>query len=342
MRTRILLTIAATATILAGCSNAENDETEIIDSWNGEIRLSSGLAVQTRTDTPSDQGTQIASGQEVGVFINSTATGNAVVSANLKYDANGSGALTLNTSPSQTAPHYPNGNAVKIVAYQPYDANATNAFTGSSGSDTYDFSVKVDQNGNTNGDYYDSDLLYATKDNAAAQPDAHKLTFTHKLSKILCTLTAGDGINSSDLSNATVSIVGAKIKGTFKPSDGTFTITSATGSGNESDVKLNSAITASSYIGVIPPQTFAQNAKFIEVAIGNSKFYYKVTGSSGITLTAAKVHKYKITVKASELSVTSEITDWTGNTESDTPTNGEATMDEPASGGSDTGATGSA
>ncbi len=329
MRTKILLTIAATATILAGCSNEETNEA--IDSWDGEIRLSSGLAVQTRANTPSDQGQQIASGQEVGVFINAVAD-NAVVSANLKYDANGSGTLTLNASQSQTAPHYPNGNAVKIVAYQPYDTNAGTAFAGGSGSDTYDFSVKADQSGNSNGDYYDSDLLYATKDNAAAQTAAHKLTFTHKLSKILCTLTAGDGIDQNDLRSATVSIVGAKIKGTFKPTDGTFAVTSeTTGAGNVSDVKLNSAITQSSYIGIIPPQTFAKDAKFIEVAIGSSKFYYKVTEGSGITLAAAKVHNYAITVKASGLSVESEITDWTGKDEQ--ASTGDATMDEPASGG---------
>ena len=322
MRTRILLTIAATATILAGCSNEETNE--VIDSWDGEIRLSSGLAVQTRANTPSDQGQQIASGQEVGVFINAAAD-NAVVSANLKYTANGSGGLTLATTvPEQTTPYYPNGNAVKIVAYQPYDTNAGTAFTNSG---TYDFSVKADQSGNSNGDYYDSDLLYATKDNAIAQNAAHKLTFTHKLSKILCTLTAGDGIVEGDLGSATVSIVGAKIKGTFSPSAGTFTTTTQTSEGNESDVKLNSAITDKSYIGIIPPQTFAQSKKFIEVAIGNSKFYYKVTESSGITLTEGKVHKYSITVKASGLSVSSEITDWTGKDDSASP--GDATMDEP-------------
>ena len=329
MRTRILLTIAATATILAGCSNEETNE--VIDSWDGEIRLSSGLAVQTRADA-SDQGTQIASGQEVGVFINAAASPYTAVSANLKYDANGSGGLTLATTvPEQTAPHYPNGNAVKIVAYQPYDTNAGTAFAGGSGSDTYDFSVKADQN-SSNDNYYDSDLLHAKIDNAAAQTAAHKLTFTHKLSKILCTLTAGDGIDQNDLGSATVSIVGAKIKGTFKPTAGTFTVTTeTTGAGNVSDVKLNSAITQSSYIGIIPPQTFAKDAKFIEVAIGSSKFYYKVTEGSGITLAAAKVHNYAITVKASGLSVSSEITDWTGKDEQ--ASTGDATMDEPASGG---------
>ena len=140
-------------------------------------------------------------------------------------------------------------------------------------------------------------------------------------------MTAGDGIVEGDLGSATVSIVGAKIKGTFSPSAGTFTTTTQTSEGNESDVKLNSAITDKSYIGIIPPQTFAQSKKFIEVAIGNSKFYYKVTESSGITLTEGKVHKYSITVKASGLSVSSEITDWTGKDDSASP--GDATMDEP-------------
>ena len=60
--------MAAFALIAAGCGNDENEMTTP-DGLNGEICLSSGIDVQTRTEADAAQSRQIAAAQAVGVFI---------------------------------------------------------------------------------------------------------------------------------------------------------------------------------------------------------------------------------------------------------------------------------
>ena len=300
MKTRFLVSAATVALLFAGCGN---DDNELADNWNGEIRLSSGITVQqTRTDNGSVPDTQIANGQYVGVFISDAITSDAI-GTNLKYDADGSGGLTLNASPAQTAPYYPaTGNGVNIHAYQPYDEKATTA-----GDGTYDFLVKGNQK--VVGDYYASDLLYSANQTYVRQKGAHRLSFAHKLSKVVCKLEAGKG--GPSLAEATVEILGAETKGKFKPSDGTFT-TLTGGSGVRSAVQMNSTITSGSYIAILPPQTFARGAKFLKITIGGGVFYYHIPDdpADGLTLAKGNVYTYTIEVNLTGLSVTSTVSPW--------------------------------
>lgn len=284
------------------------------NTGNAEIQLTSGIKTQAGTaiDGPD---TQIASGQQVGVFINEEATSATVIGANLKYDADGSGGLTLNASPQQTTPYYPtSGKGVKIIAYQPYKEGAL--ITGAG----YDFTVQADQNANSNKNYYDSDLLYSESAVYSPKTEAQSLVFKHQLSKVVCTLKSGTG--SPELDGATVAIVGAKIKGTFKPSDGSFTK-----AGTTSDVTMNSTITSGSYIAAIPPQTFDKGAKFLKVTLKEGgDFYYKIPnggGDSPLTLAASNVYTYVITVNKTGLTVTSTITPWDSSSGT---TSGDAVM----------------
>lgn len=302
------MTMAAATMILAACSN---DENEGMDNWNGEIRLSSGVTVQQTRTTGIVPDTQIANGQEVGVFINDATLESATydIGNNLKYTANGSGGLTL--ADNQDAPYYPaTGGSVNIWACQPYNSDAS--MTG----DGFEFTVKTDQNNNSDKDYYDSDLLYSSKEEAySRQKAAQSLSFKHQLSKVVCTLQSGTG--GPTITGATVEIISAETKGTFKPADGSFA--TATTGGSTSNITMNSSITSGSYIAVIPPQTFAKGAKFLKVTLseanGGGTFYYTLPNDNGdndLVLAAHNVYTYTITVNLTGLTVTSSISEWEG------------------------------
>lgn len=295
--------MVAAALVMAGCNNDENGLT---DNWNGEIRLSSGITVQQVTRaTPTPPDTQIANGQAVGIFISDAITSSEVIATNLKYIADGNGTLTLGTG--ENTPYYPaNGNAVEIYAYQPLSTTIGN-------DGTYEFSVKTnqtyDKDGVGNGNYYNSDLLYSESSTYVRQKNAHSLSFTHKLSKIVCTLKPGEG--NPSLTGATVDILGAETKGTFKPSDGTFTLLTGD-QGTKSAVNMNSTITSDSYIAVIPPQTFTKGTNFLKITVGTGVFYYSIPNDAGLTLAASNVYTYEITVNQTDVEVSSTIKEWEG------------------------------
>lgn len=298
------LIFAAALLALVACNNEDYTPA---DDPNApmEIRLSSGIDVQTRANSAEVPDMQIAEGQQVGVFINDAVTGD-VVSANLQYDANGSGGLTLaTTSPAQEIPYYPaNGNGVMMTAYHPYRDGAAITDNG------YEFAVVADQS--TDASYYASDLLYSALSKYVRQKTAHILAFKHKLSKVECTLISGSG--SPVLTGATVSIVNAQTNITFKPADGTLNdLPNAT----TAEIKLNSAIATGSYIGIIPPQTYAKGSQFLKVvlstAAGGGTFYYTIPNGSAdndLALAGGNVYKYTITVNRTGLSVTSTIEPW--------------------------------
>lgn len=319
MKSRLCIPMFAALLLLTGCGS---DDNKIDNLWHGEIRFASDVTTSTadaNTNTPPD--TQIANGQEVGLFINENATPSTVIGANLKYVADGAGGLKLAADPKQNTPYYPNtantDNAVTIIAYQPYNEKAT------IDNNTYDFEVQSDQSNDV--DYYNSDLLYSASKEYARQSAAHNLEFKHKLSKVVCTLISGTGIGAPDLTGATVEIVNAKTKGTFKLSDGTF---NAPG-GTTSEVKMNSTITPDSYIAIIPPQTYSKDTQFLQVTLsasaGGGVYYYKIPNGSNdkdLELVEGNVYTFTITVNRTGLSVTTSIGGWGKGSNS----NGSATL----------------
>lgn len=314
MKSRLSIPMFAALLLLTGCGS---DDNKIDNLWHGEIRFASDVTTSsTSTDANTPPDTQIANGQEVGLFINESANSAKVIGDNLKYVADGAGGLTL-ADPTQNTPYYPNtGNNVTIIAYQPYYENAA------INDGTYEFAVKDNQSKDV--DYYNSDLLYSASADYARQSAAHNLEFKHKLSKIVCTLTAGTG--APDLTGATVEIVKAKTTGKFKPSDGTFEKPSAGGS--ESNIIMNSTITPGSYIAIIPPQTYVKTYQFLQVtlsgSVGAGEYYYKIPNGSGdrdLELTEGNVYTFEITVNRTGLSVTTSIAGWgTGSTSSGSAT----------------------
>lgn len=329
--------MAAAAMAMAGCSN---DENEVMDNWNGEIRLTSGLEVQqtdTRGITTDLQATRIAKDNHVGFFINeavaSGETATTTYTQNLDYTANGNGGF------DGTTVYFPqSGKGVNIYAYAPWK-------TGFTLNDSYSFTVKADQSKDE--DYIASDLLWgqpmklktgSATDYEPANPVARTkenvpVTFKHLLSKIQIELVAGagDGLTADDFKGATLTIMNTLPGTSLTLSSGTI----SPASGTAADIIVatypkDATPTALTGSAIVVPQTIAKNTQFIKLHLNEGgDLYYRVPNGdtdNALELTGGKIYKYKITAKLTGLTVTSTITDWETIGSGD-PTMGDAVME---------------
>lgn len=320
MKTRFLMATAAAAIVMVACNNEETD------NWAGEIRLSSGLAVQQVNSTRAAnniQNGQFAAGEKIDVFINEAVATDETATTSytqpLVYTAGGDGSMS--TSPQ---PYYPtSGKDVNIYAYYPsgtvtsIDADA----------EQVEFTVKENQS--SDDDYRASDLMYGTASNPVKRiKDDVNITFKHLLSKVTVTLISNVG--NPDLTGAKVELLNVQPGTTFTPSTGT--ITKATG--EKKTITVMDKGTNLSGSAVVVPQTLNQEVdgkrRFIKVTLktGGELYSGELTDSNGyatgaIEMTAGNEYKYEIKVNLTSLDITSSITEWvTGK-----PVNGFAEME---------------
>lgn len=306
------LGVAAFALAMAGCSN---DENEGMDNWNGEIRLSSGVAVQTRANTQAEQ---IQIGEEVYAWVDKAATPAESYIKAWRLTVNNTGGLTGSSQ------YYPtDGSNLDFYAlHGNFASDITEDATEFPGTAVV-HSVEADQSGTDMKDYAKSDLLYAVKTGVTRSSNEVELPFYHMLSKVEVALKSGEG--KPDLTGATVTIEGTKLKAEFTPKkDAEMTDQSA----RESMITIpveNNAPTAVKIRTVatdnldtnteygeavlLPKQTIAENVPFIQVKLQDgATFSYKI--DSELRLESGKKYTYKITVNRSGLSVSSKIDDW--------------------------------
>lgn len=144
--------------------------------------------------------------------------------------------------------------------------------------------------------------------------------FRHALAKVKVTLQKGDGIEDSDLSNATVTFTGYTA--------GSLGYNGMTGSGDgNGDItpkKETPGGGAATYTALVIPQQM-QGKKFIKITIGAGgaarDYFYTPTGSTDANLEAGKQYTYTITVKKTglEVTVTGNGTTWTDTSIDTTP-----------------------
>lgn len=320
------MTMAAATMILAGCSN---DENEPVDNWNGEIRLTSGVTTQTRANT---QATQIQSGETVYAWADkASATPNYINAWTLTA---GSGNDFTGTSQ-----YYPtDGSSLDFYALHGNFKETT--FTENTTEvpvSAIVHSVEADQSNTDMKNYAKSDLLYAVQKGVARSSNAVQLPFYHILSKVEVALKSGDG--NPNLTGATVTIVGTKLKADFTPNKAAdMTNQSAragmiaiNGNNNDATPITIRTVTTTNFDSnsdygeavVLPKQTINAKTAFIQVKLSNNAvFTYKIPDGEPLTLESGKKYTYKITVNQSGLTVTSTIEDWTsevktGNAEMD-------------------------
>ena len=314
MEKKLFLTMAAAAFMLASCGNEEN---EVKESWNGEIRLSSSIEAQTRATHDLDK--VLGVGESVHVWVDDSKSPDAGITTENLYKNNvltvgDAGALSGETM------YFPqSGNTVNIYALH---TNAT--LTGDEFPGELTHTVAQDQKKATataGAGYQGSDLVYAKIAGQARTDGAILLKFTHMLSKIEVVLVQGTG--APDITSA--EILNTKLKAVFTPSktavfsvatDDTETIadsnpiaidcgTTLQADANGSDdtkITLNEAI--------IVPQTLAEKTAFIRI---NENLIYKLPAEK--TFVAGKKYRYIVTANLSGLNVvTSSITDWSPET----------------------------
>lgn len=305
MKTKLFLTLAAAAIVLAGCNK---DDNEVVDNWNGEIRLSSGVSLQ-QTRAFSSMDTQLPNGQTVAVYVDKVNGGTEIYGNNV-LTANGSGAFT-----GGTTMFFPEDKSnVNIYAFH---TNGTLAVQFPALAITH--TVKADQSAEAN--YLSSDLLYAANKAVAYTKSAVPLTFYHMLAKVQVAIKSGNG--NPDLTGATLSIAGTKLKADFTPNK-TKDLTSqfdragmisTTSSNNDAiDIKVSNAATTDfnspTYNdAIIVPQTLNKDAVFIKVKLNSgTELTHKLADVT--TFGSGKKYQYHITVNLSGLSVTSIISNW--------------------------------
>lgn len=304
--------MAAVALAMTGCSNDENEE---VDNWNGEIRLSSGVAVQTRANT---QAIQIQSGETVYAWVDKATTGESYINA-WTLTAQGNGSFTGSSK------YYPTDGST-LDFYAMHGNFVSSTFTENE-TEFPEFifihSVTDDQSGAEN--YAKSDLLYAVTKGVTRSSSAVNLEFYHMLSKVEVALKSGDG--KPDLTGATVTIEGTKLKAEFTPSKDVAMddqsarenmITIPVENNAPTAVKIRTVVTTDFTTNtdyaeavLLPNQTIAKNASFITVTLADGGvFSYKISDDGGLKLESGKKYTYKITVNRSGLSVSSKIDDW--------------------------------
>ncbi len=298
------LFLIAVATVMVAACSSDLDETSVAESC--PVRLcTDGLTGMTRTGQ-SVQTTQFVADQQVGIFLaedNGNSVSPAPVTSGdnvttydqpLTYVANGSGGLA-NTQ------YWPqDGNGLHIFGVYPLAAAETAGAYNATGKS---FTVQTDQT--TDANYMASDLMTGlpTAGNPVARTtNAVPLTFTHLLTKIDVSLSTGEGFTSAELDAAVVSILGTLPSTTFSVQSTTV----GAASGTATDITAGTGTTNSA---IIVPQAIAAGSNFIQVAVGDGNYIYKLPDA--ITFASSTKYTYNLTVSKTGLTLSgTTITPW--------------------------------
>lgn len=311
MKLGLFMTMAATALILAGCSNDENG----MDNGLVELRLTSGVTAQTRAYTATQSNT-ISRDEVVSVWVNDAGTATTATSPLYKavqLTANGSNGFTGETM------YFPGtGNNIDIYAVH---GNFTSAFTPGNAFPTSDVEYKVETNQSATADYTKSDLLYAYKKDVARSVSPVQLDFYHMLSKLELAIKKGDGAPDLATSAGAVKLNGVTLNGKFTPSTA-----AAMGEQSQRAAMLGNANTATIDDMILGQKTctdFDANVEYNEAILvpqdmggKELKFALQDGGEltyiipSGTTFESGKKYQYHITLNLTGIKVTSRIEDW--------------------------------
>ena len=279
--------LAAAALSFAACSNNESDNQ--VQNPDNVIRLNASVGDITRAATDI-QGTAFDEGEDI--YLEMTATGYDKKTATYTTAAVSEGKNALSVKAGSTAFTWPATGTIAIKAFYPSTVT----------SETASFSVETDQS--TLANYKASDLMYSNNITAQVKTDAKVgLEFNHALTKIIVNLTAGTGVEESDIAACTVTLSAKK----------TVTISEGVAGTEANSASADATITmgtGANNAAIIVPQSYAANANFITVTTaGDHSKTFQLT--AGKTFYAGKCYTYNLTVNMSEITLESTtITNW--------------------------------
>lgn len=326
------MTMAATALVLAGCSN---DENEGMDNGPVELRLTSGVTVQQTRAFTATQSDRIAENEVVSVWVDDA--GPAGVSAKPLYKAV---QLTADRNNNLTgdAMYFPaTGHNIDIYAIH---GNFTTSFREGDGFPTsgVEYQVEADQSSTAN--YTKSDLLYAYETGVEREGKltTKELTFYHMLSKLELAIQIGDGAPKLAEDNA-VTLNDVVLKGKFTPSTTAIMTEQFDRAGMLTDVTttISSMSLGKTTCDNFTSDVFYNEAILVPQDMIGKKLTFALDGGSTLTYTipeftdtegaakfeSGKKYVYHIRLDLTGLTVTSKIEPW----EEVGPINGSATMD---------------
>lgn len=272
---KFFATLTAAIALTAGLASCSNNDDELNPKNEGRIPITLTSNVGSRATDQSLQETQIANGVNVGVFItqgdNSIATNNMLTS-------DGNGGFTGNAGSTNDAE-----TNLDIYAYAPYNSAWGDLST------EYTFTV-TDQE--TNDKYYAADLMIAEPVNTAPTAEAINLTFKHKMAKLNLNFDLTGAPETFSLDGATVSVLNVLPSVNVKVSDGTI----GTASGSATAIKAGTLTAEGKASVVFPPQTIAQDTKFVQVVVNGQT--YEATLPSAVAFEGGKKYTYTVTFTA--------------------------------------------
>lgn len=317
MKSKYLI-IATAATLLAACSNDENE----VNNGPVEARITAGIdGPKTRAVDNSWSG-----GNTIGVMVTNAPTSTmATLYKNVEYTVESGGPTGIFKATSGGIFFQDASETVTFAAYSPYqssdDAATLPGTDGTvTGGDTRDQSTVEKQEAF---DYLFASGATASRSSVTVEfkkTDAsNDYQFKHKMSRLILVLntSATDGFTADQVFSATYTLGGLKHEGTFKVTDGTAEAsTTATAVSDwtitDNVKKDDKSANTRTYTMILYPQTLLSPLTFSATIDGQT---YVNKSDIQPALAAGTSYTYTITMKKTGLTVSGcTIEGWTNNT----------------------------
>lgn len=283
MNKKTFSAVALATLLLTAC---QNDEETMQTDARVALQVTSGI--QTRAYDATWE-----ANDEIGIFGFTQGDAPTQAHTNVRYvTTGGNGTFT----PDGTTIYLPtDGSSLDFVAYYPHTTDLENGI----------YTVDVEDQS----DLSTIDLMAAGTQTADRSKNTVAFNFEHKLSKIVLSFDAGDGMALSELAGMKVQLTNQQTLATFNVTqpDGEVVV----GTNTPATLTLNTTDDGTSSEGIVlPSANFDNMTLHLELADGGSFFNWDLNNSKADKFEAGKKYVYDITVNKSRLDVTATIEDW--------------------------------